>query len=216
MAYGLDSQCGLIFFGVGAAILVDYEETCRRLGIDIRAAVRNRDGECHFSDPRRVIGPDQLTPDLCETGFICPIFDVASRRIAVGEALARGLRPAPPLIDPTSPVASTTQIGVGCYVDAGAVIGAAGRIGDHVVVNRGTGLGHHCRIADFVSIGPGVTIAGHVTIGAGVLIGAGAVLAPKVTIGEGAVIGAGAVVVRDIEAGVVAVGNPARPMQPAR
>jgi acetyltransferase-like isoleucine patch superfamily enzyme len=41
-------------------------------------------------------------------------------------------------------------------------------------------------------------------------IGSGAVILPGVTIGEGAVVGAGAVVVRDVPAGAVVVGNPAR------
>jgi maltose O-acetyltransferase len=42
------------------------------------------------------------------------------------------------------------------------------------------------------------------------MIGAGAVVLPRVMIGENTVVGAGAVVTRDLPAGVVAVGNPAR------
>lgn len=41
-------------------------------------------------------------------------------------------------------------------------------------------------------------------------VGTGAVILPGVTIGERAVVGAGAVVTRDVPAGVVVVGNPAR------
>jgi len=41
-------------------------------------------------------------------------------------------------------------------------------------------------------------------------IGTGAVILGGVTIGEGAVVGAGAVVTRDVAAGTVVVGNPAR------
>lgn len=44
----------------------------------------------------------------------------------------------------------------------------------------------------------------------GAKIGAGAVLLPGVTVGEGALVGAGAVVVRDVPAGAVVAGNPAR------
>jgi len=44
----------------------------------------------------------------------------------------------------------------------------------------------------------------------GVWLGAGVIVCPGVTIGENSVIGAGAVVTRDIPAGVVAYGNPAR------
>jgi maltose O-acetyltransferase len=49
-----------------------------------------------------------------------------------------------------------------------------------------------------------------VTIGAGVWLGAGALVCPGVSIGENTVVGAGSVVTRDLPAGVVAHGNPAR------
>ena len=43
---------------------------------------------------------------------------------------------------------------------------------------------------------------------------ADAIILPGVTIGAGAIVGAGAVVTRDIPAGVIAAGNPARIIQP--
>lgn len=49
-----------------------------------------------------------------------------------------------------------------------------------------------------------------VTIGDGVWLGAGAIVCPGVSIGENTVVGAGAIVTKDLPAGVVAYGNPAR------
>jgi len=49
-----------------------------------------------------------------------------------------------------------------------------------------------------------------ITIGDNVWLGGGVIVCPGVTIGDDSVVGAGAVVARDIPAGVVAVGNPAR------
>ena len=49
-----------------------------------------------------------------------------------------------------------------------------------------------------------------ITLGDNVWLGAGAIVCPGVTIGDDTVVGAGAVVVKDLPAGVVAVGNPAR------
>lgn len=49
-----------------------------------------------------------------------------------------------------------------------------------------------------------------ITIGDNVWLGGGVIVCPGVTIGENTVVGAGAVVTRDLPAGVVAVGNPAR------
>ena len=49
-----------------------------------------------------------------------------------------------------------------------------------------------------------------ITIGDNVWLGGGAIVCPGVTIGDDTVVGAGAVVTRDLPAGVVAFGNPAR------
>jgi maltose O-acetyltransferase len=49
-----------------------------------------------------------------------------------------------------------------------------------------------------------------ITIADNVWLGGGAIVCPGVTIGENTVVGAGAVVTRDLPAGVVAVGVPAR------
>ncbi len=49
-----------------------------------------------------------------------------------------------------------------------------------------------------------------ITLGDNVWLGAGAIVCPGVTIGDDTVVGAGSVVVKDLPAGVVAVGNPAR------
>jgi maltose O-acetyltransferase len=49
-----------------------------------------------------------------------------------------------------------------------------------------------------------------VTIGDGVWLGAGAIVCPGVSVGENTVVGAGSVVTKDLPAGVVAYGNPAR------
>ena len=53
-----------------------------------------------------------------------------------------------------------------------------------------------------------------VTIGDNVWLGGSVTLTPGVTIGDDSIIGAGSVVTKDIPAGVVAVGNPCRPIRP--
>lgn len=49
-----------------------------------------------------------------------------------------------------------------------------------------------------------------ITIGDNVWLGGGVIVCPGVTIGANTVVGAGSVVTRDLPAGVLAVGNPAR------
>lgn len=83
-------------------------------------------------------------------------------------------------------------------------------------------------IGDDVQIGPNVQLltpthpldpgprrdkweaAEPITIGDNVWLGGGVIVLSGVTIGDDTVVGAGAVVTRDLPAGVVAVGNPAR------
>ena len=49
-----------------------------------------------------------------------------------------------------------------------------------------------------------------ITLGDNVWLGGGVIVCPGVTIGEDSVVGAGSVVTRDVPAGVIAIGNPAR------
>ena len=52
-----------------------------------------------------------------------------------------------------------------------------------------------------------------VSIGSDVWVGSGALILPGVTVGDRTVIGAGSVVTRSLPAGVLAVGNPCRPIR---
>ena len=77
-----------------------------------------------------------------------------------------------------------------------------------IVINPGAVIGPNCLILQQVTIGSGH--GGVATIGGHVDFGAGAKILGAVTIGDHAVIGANAVVTKDVPAGAVAVGIPAK------
>jgi sugar O-acyltransferase (sialic acid O-acetyltransferase NeuD family) len=113
-------------------------------------------------------------------------------------------------------VHTSALIGMECDIGAGTclaprtVLTRDVRLGMHCIANVGVTVSHDCRIGDFVNLNPGVTICGDVVIGDDCYIGAGTTVIDKVKIGAGTIVGAGAVVVRDLPAGVLAVGVPAR------
>lgn len=205
----------MILFGVRSPLVVDYEESCHRLGKTIDAAI-DLGGPVRMTDRSRVISLAQFTPVNGQTDFIPCAFVPDRRRELVEHGTGLGLTLAEPLVDPTAIVAHTSRIGDGTYINAGVVIGGLSMIGDGVLINRASSLGHHNLIGDYASIGPGCTLAGNVRVGAGALIGAGSTILPGVKIGANATIAAGSVVRKHVSDGQLVAGNPARPQRLTR
>lgn len=84
------------------------------------------------------------------------------------------------------------------------------RIGDRVLIGPNVSIYTACHPLDAAERGTFVEWAEPVTIGNDVWIGGSATILPGVTIGDGAIVGAGSVVTRDVPAGAVVGGNPAR------
>jgi sugar O-acyltransferase (sialic acid O-acetyltransferase NeuD family) len=194
-------------YGVGSPVVVDVEESARRAGFEIAAAVENVPGKPEVLDRTRLVAHTALPIAALELPFLVPLFNPQNRQRASAEAYAAGFIRACNLIDPTAIVPSSWSLGCGIYINSGCTIGAATSLADFVFVNRGASIGHHVELAPFVSIGPGAVLGGMVKVGAGALIGAGAVILPGITIGEAAVVGAGVVVTRDVPHQVVVVPN---------
>jgi UDP-3-O-[3-hydroxymyristoyl] glucosamine N-acyltransferase len=204
------TQRSVVLYAVGSPLVADVEETCRRLGLRIAAGVRNFDGPHFLLDAANLRELADVDAALLRIPCFVPLFTPAHRHKAVREAVARGFAPSPALVDPTAVIAASTTFGAGSYVNAGAVIGAAGRFGEYVIVNRAVSIGHHAEIGDFVSIGPGAVLAGGPRVGRGAMIGAGAIVLPSIEIAAGAAVAAGSVVSRNVAAGTLVGGNPAR------
>ena len=128
-------------------------------------------------------------------------------------------------------IGDNTKIGAFVEVQRSAKIGKNCKISSHTFVCEGV------TIEDEVFIGHGVTFINDsyprattdngdlrteadwrvekTVIGKGASIGSGATILSRVTVGERAMVGAGSVVTKDVPAGAVVAGNPARVLRMA-
>jgi sugar O-acyltransferase (sialic acid O-acetyltransferase NeuD family) len=120
------------------------------------------------------------------------------------------------VIHPRATVAASARIGAGTSILAGSVICPEAVIGEHVIVLQNTSVNHHSRVGDFATLSATVTVLGFIEIGRGAFVSGGSTIAPRVKIGDSALVGAGSVVLRDVPAGRVFAGNPARELEKSR
>jgi len=139
-------------------------------------------------------------------------------------------------IDPTAKIGARTKVWHWTVILADVEIGEDCNIGSMVEIGRGCKIGSGTRIGSGVFLPPNSIIGRNVFIGPGTImtddrypvvrnpgynaeppiiedsasIGASAVLLPGVRIGYRAQVGAGAVVTRNVDAGAIVRGEPAR------
>lgn len=114
------------------------------------------------------------------------------------------------VVHPDASLAPSTKLGSGTVVLSGTVATASVSIDNHVAIMPGVVLTHDDIISDYVTIAAGVRLGGNVHVETGAYVGSGALVREGVTIGAWAMIGMGSVVTRDVPAGQLWFGSPAR------
>lgn len=149
------------------------------------------------------------------------------KRIKYHHAELAGRNSALPLLDlrkidarvePGAIIRDGARIGKDCVVMMGAIINIGAEVGQGTMVDMNAVIGARAIIGEDCHIGAGAVIAGvleppsrePVLVDDNVFIGANAVVLEAVRIGKGSVVAAGAVVLKDVPAGVVVAGVPAR------
>ena len=121
-------------------------------------------------------------------------------------------------------VLAKAKIGKNCNINASCFIENDVTIGDNVTVKSGVYVWDGVHLEDNVFVGPNVTFTNDkyprskeypdsfakTLIRKGASLGAGSVILPGIEVGEKALVGAGAVVTKNVPAGAVVFGNPAR------
>ena len=140
------------------------------------------------------------------------------------------------LTDCQAQIPESTNVWQFCVVLAEAQVGENCNICSHCLIENDVRIGNNVTIKSGVQVWDGITIEDHVQIGAnvsftndryprsknpnwllertmickGASIGAGSTILCGITIGEKAMIGEGSVVTKDVPAGELWVGNPAK------
>jgi sugar O-acyltransferase (sialic acid O-acetyltransferase NeuD family) len=113
----------------------------------------------------------------------------------------------------SSYIAPSVELNHGLLLEPLALISSCSKIGFGVSIKRSASVGHHAELGDFVNINPGAVLSGFVQVGEGAEIGTGACVSNNISIGKHSLIGAGSVVTRNIPDGVIAYGNPCKPVR---
>lgn len=119
----------------------------------------------------------------------------------------------PTLIHPDVFIPETTTIGKGVTIQYGCFVSCNAEIGDYVYVQPQVNIGHNDVLKEGAMLSGMVNLAGNVSVGKYTYLALSVAVKEGAVIGDYSIIGMCSAVYNDIDDGMIAMGNPARPMK---
>lgn len=114
------------------------------------------------------------------------------------------------IVHPTATVGARTTVGAGSVLCSGVAVTTNVSVGKHVHINLNSTIGHDTDIGDFVTINPLVAISGNCVLEPCSNLGTQSAVLPGLIVGAHSTVGAAACVTKNVGAGLVVRGVPAR------
>jgi len=110
--------------------------------------------------------------------------NLAARREVTARIQSAGYA-MPVLVHPRAYVSTSSSLGAGSFVMAGALVDCRVTVDDNVVIWPGVCVSHDCRIEANTFLSPNCTVCGDCGVGSDSFVGAGAVIVSHATVPQG-------------------------------
>lgn len=141
--------------------------------------------------------------------FICALGDVHYKKHYAELILNRGGQFIS-IVHPSAHIGRNVQIGKGCIVAGNVWLDSDSKLGDFVTIQVGALIGHDVMVSDWTMIDSMCFLGGFVKIDELVTIHTHSSIIPHLTIGAESTVNVSSSVIRNVKAGSVVMGNPAR------
>jgi UDP-N-acetylbacillosamine N-acetyltransferase len=131
-------------------------------------------------EPTRLTHPPSEYACVNAVGYA----NLAARRGVTARIQNAGY-PMPVLLHPRAYVSTTSPIGAGSFVMAGALVDCRVTVADGVVIWPGACVSHDCSIGPNTFLSPNSTICGDCRVGCDCFVGAGAVIVSHAVVPDG-------------------------------